>query len=328
VRQFSTNEEDKNKRIVFIALITNVAIAVSKLIAALITGSSAMLAEAAHTVADSGNEISLLLGLRLAARPPDPEHPFGHGKERYFWPFIASLSMFIIGGSFSVYRGIETALRPQAMQDIGLNYTVLGISAMLDGASFFVAFRGVRHQLAKSGFWRAIQSTKDPTLFNVLLEDTAALLGLGLAFVGLFLYQLTGIAVFDSAASVLIGLLLGGIALVLAYESRSLLLGEAASPETLQKIVEAVRRVPEVVEIVELLTMHLAPDDILVNMELTLKEGLTTTEVEKVIDRIEGEIRKEVPQARRIFIECETLKITRHDAERDTMSDKAAPVKN
>lgn len=286
-----------------------------------------MLAEAAHTVADSGNEISLLLGLRLAARPPDSEHPFGHGKERYFWPFIASLSMFIIGGSFSVYRGIETALSPQAIQDLGLNYTVLAVSAMLDGASFFVAFRGVRHQLANFGFWRAIQSTKDPTLFNVLLEDTAALLGLALAFVGLFLYQLTGIVIFDSAASILIGLLLGGIALVLAYESRSLLLGEAASPETLQKIVQAVRRVPEVVEIVELLTMHLAPDDILVNMELTLKEGLTTTQVEKVIDRIEEEIRKDVPQARRIFIECETLKGDRQSLVRE-ISDQGAPVKD
>jgi divalent metal cation (Fe/Co/Zn/Cd) transporter len=141
----------------------------------------------------------------------------------------------------------------------------------------------------------------------VLLEDAAALLGLALAFLGLLLYQLTGIVVFDSVASVLIGLLLGGIALVLAYESRSLLLGEAASPETVHKIVEAIRRVPEVVEIVEFLTMHLAPDDILVNMDLTLKEDLRTTQVEKVIDRIEEEIRKEVPQARRIFIEVETL---------------------
>jgi cation diffusion facilitator family transporter len=182
--QFSTKAEDRSKRIVFIALFTNLTIAVFKLVAALTTGSSAMLAEAAHTLADSGNEISLLLGLRLAARPPDPEHPFGHGKERYFWPFIASVSMFIIGGSFSVYRGIETALWPQAIQDIGLNYTVLGISAMLDGASFLVAFRGVRQQLAQVGFWRAIQSTKDPTVFNVLLEDITALLGLALAFVG------------------------------------------------------------------------------------------------------------------------------------------------
>ena len=164
-------------------------------------------------------------------------------------------------------------------------------------------------------------------LAHAELEDTAALLGLGLAFVGLLLYQLTGIVIFDSLASILIGLLLGGIALVLAYESRSLLLGEAASAETLQKIVQAVRRVPEVVDIVELLTMHLAPDDILVNMELTLKEGLRTTQVEKVIDRIEAEIRKDVPHARRIFIECETLKIARENMQRE-ISDRGAPVKS
>ena len=153
-------------------------------------------------------------------------------------------------------------------------------------------------------------------------------IGLGLAFGGLYLYPLTGIVIFDSLASILIGLLLGGIALVLAYESKSLLLGEAASPETLQKIAEAVRRVPEVVQIMELLTMHLAPDDDLVNMQLTLKEGLKTSQVEKVIDQIEEEIRKGVPQAGRIFIECETLKVARWDVMHDAVSDKGALVKS
>jgi cation diffusion facilitator family transporter len=302
-------EQDRSKFVVIIALLANLAIVVSKLVAALITGSSAMLAETAHTFADTGN--TLLLGLKLALRPPDPQHPFGYGKERYFWPFMASISMFIIGGSFSVFRGVERILSPQELQDIQLNYVVLGVSAIFDGTSFSLAFMSLRQQLVKLGLWKAIRVTKDPILFSVLFEDSAGLLGLALAFIGLFLYQLTGTVIFDSLASVFIGLLLGGVALLLGYESRSLLLGEAASPETRQKIVDAVRRIPEVVDVAELLTMHMAPDDILVNMDLNLKGGLITAHVEETIDRIEDEIRKAVPQARRIFIECETLRRAR-----------------
>jgi cation diffusion facilitator family transporter len=308
-------EEDRTKFVVVIALLANLAIAVSKLVAALLSGSSAMIAETAHTLADTGNELTLLLGLRLALRPADAQHPFGYGKERYFWPLMASISMFIIGGSFSIIRGIETIFSPHELQDLKLNYIVLALSAIFDGTSFALAFRGLRQQLVELGLWKAIRVTKDPILFSVLFEDSAGLLGVALAFVGLFLYQLTGMVIFDSLASVLIGLLLGGVALLLGYESRSLLLGEAASPETRQKIIEAVKSVPEVVDVAELLTMHMGPDDILVNMDLNLKGGLTTAHVEETIDRIEDEIRKAVPHARRIFIECETLRRARQAPE-------------
>jgi cation diffusion facilitator family transporter len=312
VSRFSkTGDEDHTKFVVIVALLANLAIAVAKLAAALISQSSAMIAETAHTFADTGNELTLLLGLRLALRPPDAQHPFGYGKERYFWPFMASISMFIIGGSFSIFRGIDRILSPHELQNIKLNYIVLGVSSIFDGTSFWLAFMGLRQQLAAFGLWKAIRVTKDPILFGVLFEDSAGLLGLALAFFGLFLYQLTGTVMFDSLASILIGLLLGGVALLLGYESRSLLLGEAASPETRQKIVEAVRCIPEVVEVAELLTMHMGPDDILVNMDLNLKGGLTTAHVEEAIDRIEDAIRKAVPQARRIFIECETLRRAR-----------------
>jgi cation diffusion facilitator family transporter len=306
-----TGEKHRTKFVVIIALLANLAIAVAKLVAALISESSAMIAETAHTFADTGNELTLLLGLRLALRPADPQHPFGYGKEHYFWPFMASISMFIIGGSFSVFRGIETIISPHELQDIRLNYVVLGVSVIFDGASFLLAFTRLRPQLAQFGLWGAIRVTKDPVLFSVLFEDSAGLLGLALAFLGLSFYQVTGMVIFDSLASLLVGLLLGGVALLLGYESRSLLLGEAASPETRRKIVEAVTRVPEVVAVAELLTMHMGPDDILVNMDLNLKPGLTTARVEDVIDRIEDEIRKAVPQARRIFIECETLRRAR-----------------
>lgn len=303
--------KDQSRTVVLIALLANLAIAGSKLVAALLTGSTAMLAEAVHTLADTGNALSLLLGLRLASRPPDPQHPFGYGKERYFWPFMASMFLFIVGGSFSVFEGIARILSPRQIENMNVNYVVLGISAVLDGTSFFLAFRGLRTYLSKFGLWKAVRTTKDPTLFSVLFEDSVALVGLALAFLGLLLYQLTGIVLFDSLASLFIGLLLGGFALLLGYESRSLLLGEAASPETQQRIVEAVNRVPEVVGVLDLLTMHMAPDDILVNMDLNLKDGLTTDHVEDAIDRIESEIKKAVPEARRIFIECETLKRAR-----------------
>ena len=187
-----TGEANRSKFIVTIALLANLAIAVSKLVAALISESSAMIAETAHTFADTGNELTLLLGLKLALRPADPQHPFGYGKEHYFWPFMASISMFLIGGSFSVFRGMERILSPHELQDIQINYIVLGVSAIFDGTSFFLAFTGLREQLAEFGLWQAIRVTKDPTLFSVLFEDSAGLLGLALAFLGLFLYQAKG----------------------------------------------------------------------------------------------------------------------------------------
>jgi divalent metal cation (Fe/Co/Zn/Cd) transporter len=171
-------------------------------------------------------------GVVLECPTPDPQHPFGYGKEHYFWPLMAAISMFIIGASFSVFRGMERIIAPHNLQDIQLNYVVLGVSALFDGTSFFLAFTHLRKQLVQFGLWQAIRVTKDPILFSVFFEDSAGLLGLALAFLGLFLYQVTGMVIFDSLASILVGLLLGGVALLLGYESRSLLLGEAASPET------------------------------------------------------------------------------------------------
>lgn len=298
--------------IILAALSANLVIACAKLFAALATGSSAMLAEAAHSFADSGNEITLMLGLRLAAKPPDPSHPFGYGMEHYFWTFMAAMFMFVVGGSFSVFQGMSRLLSPQDVEQIGVSYAVLGISAVFDGASFCLAFRKLRTQLAGSGLWHTLRHTKDPTLFTVLLEDSAALIGLALAFMGLFLYQLTGILVFDAIASLLIGLLLGVVAIFLGIESRSLLLGEAASTETQRKIREAVTRLPKVTAIVEMLTMHLAPEEILVAMELNLKDDLTTDQIETTVDRVENEVRKSVPQATRIYIECEPMRRVRH----------------
>jgi divalent metal cation (Fe/Co/Zn/Cd) transporter len=226
--------------------------------------------------------------------------------ERYFWPFLAAIALFIIGGSFSIFEGIRRMLTSYELEHLKVNYTVLAVAAVFDGVSFSFAYRRLRNPLRTTGLWRSLRVTKDPALFNVLLEDSAALLGLLLAFLGLLIYQLTGMIFFDALASLLIGFLLGGVALLLAYESKSLLIGESATPETRRRILEAAQRVPEVVKIIELLTMHMDPDDILVNMSINLKDELTTDEVERVIDRLKRDIRTQVPQATRIFVECQT----------------------
>ena len=305
-----SQERERSQFIFAIALIANVAIAASKLAAALITGSSAMLAESVHSFADTGNELILLIGHRLGSRPPDPEHPFGYGMEHYFWPFLAAIALFIIGASFSVIEGIRRMTTEYKLEHLGVNYAVLGVSALFDSVSFSFAYRRLSKTLRTSGLWKSVRLTKDPAIFNVLLEDSAALIGLTFAFAGLVIYQLSGMIIFDAFASLLIGFLLGGVALLLAYESKSLLIGESASPEIRRQIIEAAKRVPEVVKIIEVLTMHMAPDDILVNMDLNLKDGLTTDEVENVIDRVKKQIRKQVPRAKRIFLECQTSRRT------------------
>ena len=296
---------NKNTFLFVLALAANLAIAGSKLTAALLTGSSAMLAEAVHSFADCGNELILLIGQRLGSRPADPAHPFGYGMEHYFWPFLAAIALFIIGGSFSVIEGIRRITTTYKLEHLELNYAVLAVSAIFDSLSLSVAYRRLRTTLRTSGLWKSIRITKDPALFNVLLEDTAALVGLVFAAVGLLLYQLSGMIIFDGLASLFIGLLLGGVALLLAYETKSLLIGESASPETRRHIFAAASQVSEVVQIIEVLTMHLGPDDILVNMELNLKDGLTTDEVENAIDQVKTTIRQHVPQVRRIFVECQ-----------------------
>ena len=297
---------DSNTLVFAVALAANIGIAAAKLIAALITGSSAMLAESVHSFADTGNELILILGDRLGSRPADPEHPFGYGMERYFWPFLAAIALFIIGGSFSVFEGVRRMLTPYELEDLRISYTVLAIAAVFDGVSFSFAYRRLKNPLRTAGLWRSLRVTKNPALFNVLLEDSAALLGLLLAFLGLLIYQLTGMIFFDALASVLIAVLLAGVALLLAYESKSLLIGESAAPEIRRRILETARGAPEVVKIIELLTMHMDPDDILINMSINLKDELTTDEVEGVIDRLKRDISTQVPQATRIFIECQT----------------------
>jgi cation diffusion facilitator family transporter len=310
-----SQKSQRNTVIFAVALAANIAIASSKLIAALFTGSSAMLAESIHSFADTGTELILLTGHRLGSRPADPEHPFGYGMERYFWPFLAAIALFIIGGSFSVFEGIRRMTTTYELKHLGINYAILAVSAVFDGVSFSFVYRRLREIIRTAGLWKSIRVTKDPALFTVLLEDSAALFGLTLAFGGLLVYQLSGLIIFDALTSLLIGLLLGGVALLLAYESKSLLIGESASPKIRRQILEAATQVPQVVKVIEVLTMHLAPDEVLVNMDLNLKDGLTTDEVENAIDQVKQKIRKRVPQATRIFLECQNSRRARFQFE-------------
>jgi len=297
---------------VWAAFIVNTVISTVKFIVAFFTGSSAMLAEAFHSLADTGNQLLLLLGLRLSVKPPDAQHPFGYGKERFFWAFVVAISMFAVGASFSVYEGIRGFLHPHRIVNPWLNYIILGLGVFLESIALRIAYREFS-ATRKFGIWRSLREAKDPALLTVLFEDSAAMIGIAMALTGILLTQITGNALYDSVASVLIGLMLAGIAFFLARETKDLLIGESASEEDRNKILKAVCSVPEVSESIELLTMHIGPEEILVNLSVQFCDGLDTDQVEQAIDRIEREIKAEVPMVGHIFIEADTLLRSRRE---------------
>lgn len=296
----------KPRKTVVAALMGNSAIALTKFIVAAISGSSAMLAEAFHSLADSGNQGLLLVGLRLSRRPPDAEHPFGYGKERFFWAFVVAMTMFIIGSVVSVWQGISRIGDPQPIHHANLSYIVLGFSALFEAYPWLVAFRQIRKPIREKGLFRTIRETKSPSVLTVFLEDSAAITGLAIAAAGILASHLTGNTLYDGIASITIGAMLFLVAALLANETRSLLLGESVSAENYARIHEAILSVAQVDRILDLLTMHMGPDDILVNINVHFKDDLTTDQVEQAIDEIEYAIRKSVPGAKRIFVEPDT----------------------
>jgi cation diffusion facilitator family transporter len=298
----------RTKRAVIVALTANILIALMKFIVAVFINSSALLAEGFHSLADTINQAFLLLGIRLGARPADRSHPFGHGKERYLWSFVVSLSLFIIGAVFSIHEGFTKILHPEPLRRAVWGYLVLTLSFLLDGFSWRIAFRELRGTMKQRGVFRTIRESKAPALFIIFMEDSAAIFGLAIAFGGILLTSLTGNPVFDGAASVIIGIILSLVALLLFYETKSLLIGEGVSAIDLRKIKAAIAKVPEVREVVNILTMHLGPEDILVNLDINFANGLSTDQVEEAIDKVEREIRKELPAVKKIFVEAESLK--------------------
>lgn len=294
-----------SKKVIIAALVGNTLIAVTKFAAAIISGSSAMLSEGIHSLVDTGNQILLLHGLKQAKKPPDEIFPFGHGKEIYFWSFIVAMLIFALGGGVSLYEGIRHLQHPLPISNLLTNYTVLGLAMIFEGGSWYFGYREFSRAKGKWGYFKAVQRAKDPSVFMVLFEDTAAILGLLVAFAGVLLTQITGMLYFDGAASILIGVILVGTAIWLAHETKGLLIGESANRpviNTIRKILQANKSIDNVNEI---LTLHMGPDYILANISVDFKDDATADEIEQVTAEIDREIKNQYPKIKRIFIEAE-----------------------
>src|SRR4051794_34551196 len=264
---------ESSRKSVFAALTANSAIAVTKLVAAVISGSTALLAEGIHSVADTGNQLLLLLGLNRSAKPPDEEHPFGHGKERFFWTFVVALALFLIGGLVSIQRGVSGILPPEELPSMWLAVGVLVAAAAFEGSALRVALRTFNRDRGRRSFYSGIRRAKDPETLTVLFEDTAALSGIVVAITGIVLAHVLHDGRWDAGAAVIIGLILCMVAFALAREVKDLLIGESAKPEMRRDIESAVRSIDEVEGIRELLTMHVGPDELLVNLDVCFRDG-------------------------------------------------------
>lgn len=296
-----------SKGVIYAALAGNLAIAVTKFAAAAYTGSSAMLSEAVHSLVDTGNQGLLLLGVRRAARPPSPTHPFGHGLELYFWAFVVAIMIFGAGAGVSLYEGVVKVLEPHPVESVWVSYVVLILSMLFEGYSWTVAFKEFRQSKGKSSAVEAVQRSKDPTVFTVLLEDSAALLGLVAALAGIFLAQYLAIPELDGVASIVIGLLLAAVAVFLARETMSLLTGEALEPAIRQNIARIVAADPAVLRLNEQLSMHFGPNEALLTLSIDFRSDLSADAVEEAVTRIEHRLREAHPLIKRIFIEAQSF---------------------
>jgi len=293
-----------SRMVILAALIGNALIAATKFVAAAITGSSAMLSEGIHSLVDTGNQILLLYGLKRAAKPPDDEFPFGYGKEIYFWSFIVAILIFALGGGISIYEGIGHIRQPEPISNPLVNYVVLGLAMIFEGAAWYFALREFSRVKGRWGYLEAIQRAKDPSLFVVLFEDSAAMLGLIVALAGVALTQATGILIFDGIASVVIGLILVGTAIWLAYETKGLLIGESASQAVTRGIRDVLQTRANIEHINEILTMHMGPDFILATISVDFADHIRAQEVEADIAAINRLIRQQYPQVKRVFVEA------------------------
>ncbi len=294
-----------SKLVIIAALVGNTLISITKFAAASITGSSAMLSEGIHSLVDTGNQGLLLYGMKRAAKPPDEDFPFGHGKEIYFWSFIVAILIFALGGGISIYEGIQHVQHPEPISNPMVNYIVLGLALIFEGAAWYFAFREFSRSKGRWGYLEAIQRAKDPSIFVVLFEDSAAMLGLIVAFTGVWISQATGILIFDGLASVIIGLILVGTSIWLAYETKGLLIGESANQSVIRGIRDALKGRANIEHVNEVLTMHMGPDFILANISVEFADAISAKEVEADIAEIDRAIKQKFPEVKRIFIEAE-----------------------
>lgn len=295
-----------SKVAIFAALFGNLIIAITKFAASAFTGSSAMFSEGVHSMVDTGNQGLLLLGLHRAKKPADEKFPFGHGNEIYFWSFIVAILVFALGSGISIYEGIHHLLHPVEVQNVMVNYLVLSVAILFEGGVWFIALRAFNRVRGRQTYFEAVSTAKDPTLFVVLFEDSAALVGLFIALVGTAVGQFTGWLWVDGLSSILIGCVLGGTAFWLAKETMGLLIGEAATSETVQGIRRLTSAFPQVIRVNELLTSHFGPTALLVNLSVEFRDDLETGEIEETIARIDMTLKEQFSEINRVFVEAET----------------------
>jgi len=296
-----------SKIAIYGALAANIGIAIVKFIAASITGSSAMISEGIHSTVDSGNSLLLLLGLKRSQRLPDRGHPFGHGKEIYFWTLIVAILVFSLGGGMSVYEGISHIQHPEELKDPFWNYVVLLVSMCFEGASLIYAVREFNKSKGKLGFWEELSMSKDPSLFAVIYEESAAIAGLTIALLGVFLGHYFNNPLFDALASMLIGVVLIIVAITMVKESKGLLVGESANSEIVKGIYDLVNKESDVETLYFPLTMHLAPNEILLALDVEFRKDMTVEELFEAINKLEEEIKKAFPTVKKIYIEAKNF---------------------
>ncbi len=294
-------------RVLVIAFVANMGIAVAKFIAAGITGSSAMLTEGVHSLVDSSNQLLLLYGQKRAQRPADKLHPLGYGRELYFWSFVVAILVFALGAGVSVYEGILHILDPEEAGNPLIAFIVLGVSFALEAGSTLAALKEFNASRGGRGWLKSIQDTKDAPTVIVLLENGAAMVGIVLAAAGLGLSHLTGNPVFDGAASVVIGIVLGLVAILLAVEAKGLLIGESADPELIEALRNAAQARPGISGVGEVITVHHSPDQIVAAIEVDFEDQLTAADVERIVDEIEMDIRKGWPSVTHLSVRPKAL---------------------
>ena len=291
-----------SKRVIYAALAGNLAIALTKFGAAFFTGSSAMLSEGVHSLVDTGNGALLLYGMRRAARPPDRTHPLGHGRELYFWSFIVALLVFALGAGVSFYEGVIHIMAPEPVVNAKVNYIVLGLSFLFEGSSWLVALKAFREQKGRLGWFEAVRISKDPSIYTVLFEDSAALLGLVVAFAGILTSELLAIPELDGVGSIGIAVILGATAIFLARESKGLLLGEPASLEVQRKVLAIAEQDPAVQRANGILSVHIGPEEIVAGLSIEFEDHLTAPEIEACVERLEARLKKDMPEISRLFV--------------------------
>lgn len=303
-----TSMASGSKTVIYAAIAANLGIAAAKFVAAAFTGSSAMLSEGIHSAVDSGNGILLLYGVNRSKRPADDQHPFGYGKELYFWSLVVAILIFALGGGISIYEGVKHLEHPEAISNPLVNYIVLAVASLFECVAFTLAIKELNQIRGDMSIWQAVRESKDPTVITVLFEDGAALAGIVVAFLGVFLGSTFGWTWADGAASIFIGIILTAVAMLLAAETKGLLVGEGANPKVMASIRDLISSDENIVALERPLTMYFGPHNALLALNAEFKGGLTARQTEETIDRIEMRIRKTHPDIQHIYIESDSLK--------------------